>query len=91
MTDNELKAMTELYAEEHGITCKIYPIAKPALEKGVEYSGISRNTGTATWNGEQFEYKRLKFGFVFEDVMNHYWDDDGYDVFIPFFVLPKTK
>jgi hypothetical protein len=31
-----------------------------------------------------FEYKRYKFGFYYDEDINHYEDDDGYDVFVPF-------
>ena len=60
------------------------PIPKKDLIIGEKYSGICRNTSEAVWNGKVFEYKRYKFGFFYDDTINHYEDDDGYDVFVPF-------
>lgn len=60
------------------------PIPKKDLVVGKKYSGICRNTSEAVWNGKEFEYKRYKFGFIYDDTINHYEDDDGYDVFVPF-------
>lgn len=36
------------------------------------------------WNGKVFTYKRYKFGDIFDEDINHFEDDDGYDVFVPF-------
>ena len=66
------------YVREHFI-----PIPKSELITGVIYDGYCRNTNRATWDGEEFHYKRHKFGTTFDDTINHYEDDEGYDVFVP--------
>ena len=58
-------------------------IPKNKLEVGVTYIGTCRNTEEATWNGKCFDYKRYKFGDWFDDTINHFEDDDGYDLFVP--------
>lgn len=61
----------------------IIPINKSELEVGKEYSGECRNANKAIWNGEKFIYTRYKFGIKYQEKINHYEDDDGYDVFVP--------
>ena len=61
----------------------IIPIPKSELVVGKEYSGYYRNVSRATWNGKIFQYMRRKFGGEFLEEINHYEDDDGYDVFVP--------
>lgn len=58
-------------------------IPKCDLVVGETYIGSCRNADEATWNGKQFEYQRYKFGCTFNDKINHFEDDDGYDLFIP--------
>ena len=58
-------------------------IPKDKLIIGETYLGSCRNSSEATWDGTQFNYKRYKFGTWFDDEINHFQDDDGYDVFIP--------
>ena len=58
-------------------------IPKSELVVGKTYIGSCRNTTKAVWNGEEFEYKRYKFGTYFDDAVNHFEDDDGYDLFVP--------
>ena len=58
-------------------------IPKCKLIVGETYIGNCRNSDEAIWNGEQFEYKRYKFGTFYTDKINHFEDDDGYDVFVP--------
>jgi hypothetical protein len=58
-------------------------IPKDKLEVGVTYEGNCRNADKATWNGKQFEYKRYKFGEWQDDKINHFQDDNGYDLFVP--------
>lgn len=58
-------------------------ISKDKLEIGAIYEGNCRNTDKATWNGKQFEYKRYKFGEWQDDKINHFQDDNGYDLFVP--------
>ena len=33
--------------------------------------------------GDVFEYQRYKFGFTFPEKINHFEDDNGYDLFVP--------
>lgn len=58
-------------------------IPKDKLIVGKEYIGNCRNTDVATWNGKQFEYQRYKFGTHYTDKINHFQDDNGYDLFVP--------
>lgn len=58
-------------------------IPKSDLEIGVTYIGACRNSSEATWDGEKFTYTRYKFGTTYEDEINHFQDDDGYDLFVP--------
>ena len=62
----------------------IIPIPKAELVVGKIYSGHCRNASKAMWkeNGK-FEYTRTKFGQTFSEEINHYEDDNGYDVFVP--------
>lgn len=57
------------------------PIDK--LEVGKTYIGFCRNASEATWQGEKFIYKRTKWGFVYDEKINHFQNDDGFDVFVP--------
>ena len=58
-------------------------IPKKDLIIGQVYIGKCRNTDEAIWNGKQFEYERYKFGIKYTETINHFEDDDGYDLFIP--------
>lgn len=58
-------------------------IPKSKLIEGKTYLGSCRNTNKAIWNGSCFEYDRFKFGETYLDQVNHFEDDDGYDLFIP--------
>ena len=58
-------------------------IPKDKLVVGKTYIGNCRNSDEATWNGKEFEYERYKFGFTYKDKVNHFQDDDGYDLFVP--------
>lgn len=53
------------------------------LEIGKTYIGECRNAGEAVWLGDEFEYQRYKFGCRFLEKINHFQNDDGYDVFVP--------
>lgn len=67
-------------------------IPKKDLIVGKTYLGDTRNASEATWNGEEFEYRRYKFGFWYDDSVNHFEDDDGHALFVPLFVKEeKTK
>lgn len=58
-------------------------IPKKDLIVGETYIGNCRNATEATWNGEVFVYKRTKFGITYNEKINHFEDDDGYDLFVP--------
>ena len=60
---------------------KIIPKSELIINK--KYNGNCRNASEAVWNGEKFIYKRHKFGTDYIEKINHYEDDDGYDVFVP--------
>ena len=66
----------------------VIPIPKSKLIVGQTYHGICRNTSKAVWkeNGT-FEYIRCKFEDTFPEEINHYEDDDGYDVFVPIKII----
>ena len=53
------------------------------LEVGKTYIGECRNASEAVWLGDKFEYQRYKFGCRFPEKINHFQNDDGYDVFVP--------
>lgn len=58
-------------------------ISKEKLIKGGTYIGSCRNAEEAVWNGKKFIYIRHKFGATYTEEINHFQDDDGYDVFVP--------
>lgn len=60
-------------------------IPKNSLVVGKTYLGDCRNASEATWLGKNFVYRREKFGHVFDETINHFEDDDGYDLFIPLY------
>jgi hypothetical protein len=64
-------------------------IPKDELEIGATYIGRCRNTEEATWTGKRFEYKRYKFGEYQDATINHFQDDNGYDLFVPLRKIDK--
>ena len=66
-------------------------IPKGDLIVGETYIGDCRNACEATWNGEVFEYKRLKFGGWFDDKIRHFEDYTEYDVFVPIKLKEKDN
>ena len=58
-------------------------IPKDKLIVGKTYIGDCRNAREAVWDGEKFTYMRTKFGSTYPETINHYKDDDGYDLFVP--------
>ena len=58
-------------------------IPKKDLIIGKTYIGECRNASEATWNGHTFVYERYKFGDTFDEEINHFEDDNGYDLFVP--------
>ena len=71
----------------HLIRCGAIP--KDELEVGAAYYGDCRNASEAVWDGEKFTYQRYKFGFTFPEKINHFQDDDGYDLFVPIKKIEK--
>lgn len=63
------------------------PIPKNKLVIGQEYMGNCRNASKAEWTGDHFVYRRYKWGDIFLEDINHYEDDDGYDVFVPIEII----
>lgn len=63
-------------------------IPKKDLIPGGWYLGQCRNTNVAQWwpHGG-FHYIRYKMDGKYVDTINHFEDDDGYDVFVPFKLL----
>lgn len=86
--DSLPKPLDEFYIS-HIIRCGGIP--KSELKDGSEYIGNCRNSTKATWNSSKnlFVYKRFKFGMEYEDSINHFEDDDGYDLFVPIEVINK--
>lgn len=58
-------------------------IPKKDLIVGKTYIGSCRNAGEAIWKGDHFTYKRTKFGWTFDENINHFEDDDKSDLFVP--------
>ena len=58
-------------------------IPKDKLIVGKTYIGDCRNAREADWDGEKFTYMRTKFGSTYPETINHFQDDDGYDLFVP--------
>lgn len=77
------KELYEKYVIPNFIRCGAIP--KDKLVEGKTYIGTCRNAHEAVWNGKEFVYKRYKFGFTYDEEINHFQDDDGsgYDVFVP--------
>ena len=71
----------EEYVVKNYIRCGAIP--KKDLIVGATYIGDCRNASEATWNGKVFVYKRNKLGYIYEEEINHFEDDDGYDLFVP--------
>ena len=71
----------EIFVQDELIKHGAIPLDK--LEVGKTYIGSCRNAREAVWLGDKFEYQRYKFGFTFHEKINHFQNDDGYDVFVP--------
>lgn len=84
MQQKEIDRAIHHFRLEYQIKNDIQPIAKDELIVGQKYLGLCRNSNVAVWNGKCFEYERYKFGSTFIESINHFEDDNGYDVFIPF-------
>lgn len=66
-------------------------IPKSDLIINKKYKGNCRNADEATWTGKKFIYKRCKFGSNYNEEINHYEDDDGYDVFVPIEYIEEDR
>ena len=66
-------------------------IPKKELVIGETYIGDCRNSNEAEWNGKKFVYQRTKFGFTYPEEINHFEDDDGYDLFVPIKIKKSEK
>jgi hypothetical protein len=64
-------------------------ITKNNLKINKFYYGDCRNSSIVKWNGKKFVYLRRKFGDCFEEEINHFEDDDGYDLFQPYFEITE--
>lgn len=62
-------------------------LPKSALAAGAYYLGGCRNSSIAYWDGRIFHYWRRKFGSSFDETINHFEDDDGFDLFVPFKII----
>ena len=71
----------ELFVQEELIKHGAIPLDK--LEVGKTYIGHCRNAHEAVWMGDHFVYQRYKFGFTFPEKINHFQNDNGYDLFLP--------
>ena len=59
-------------------------IPKSELKIGSKYKGYCRNAHEAVWSGNKFEYQRYKFGETFLEKINHFEEDNGCDLFVPY-------
>lgn len=90
--DSLIERRKRIFAKEKNTTIdNIYVIPKRELVVGQEYEGVCRNSGKATWFGTKFGYDRYKFGAWFKDTINHFEDDNGYDLFIPMKVINNEQ
>ena len=92
MNKEELEYNIRICAFDLNVDKKcVRPIPKNELVIDKEYIGNCRNSDKAVWKGDHFEYQRYKFGYWYTDKINHYEDDDGYDVFVPVEVVYEAK
>ena len=59
-------------------------LPKSKLKVGSWYIGNCRNTNMAQWTGREFRFIRDKMSGSYIDTLNHFEDDDHYDLFVPF-------
>ena len=74
--------LTAFYVEK---LIKAGAIPKKYLIDGQKYYGECRNADEAIWDEKRkcFIYKRNKFGYTFDEDINHFEDDNGFDLFVP--------
>lgn len=91
MDSAELDMNKRIFASENNVDVEqVMVIPKSELVKDCEYQGNCRNSDVAVWNGSKFVYSRYKFGSWYDEEINHFEDDDGYDVFVPMKIV-ETK
>jgi len=78
----------EQYQVDKLIECGSIP--KDEVQIGVYYYGKCRNSDVAMWDGQEFQYMRYKFGWR-QDKINHFEDDNGYDLFVPIRIEDDPK
>lgn len=66
---------------------------KSDLIDGEYYYGDCRNAKCARWSqaDQEFTYMRTKFDSVFPETIKHPEDDDGFDLFVPYFRCYPTE
>lgn len=74
--------LTEFHVKQ---LVKAGAIAKKDLKNGTSYLGKCRNAHEAILHADKnvFIYKIHKFGDIFDEDINHFEDDNGYDLFVP--------
>ena len=88
MEQQELDNLVREFAHENNVAVELCrPVPKTELVNGISYKGICRNTDEAIWDVDAFIYTRYKFGTSYVEAINHYEDDDGYDVFVPIEII----
>lgn len=84
MSKEELERKLKIFAiEDHLDYKQLEVIPKSELIVNQWYTGTCRNASQAKWMGDHFIYLRTKFYDTFWEKINHFEDDDGYDLFIP--------
>ncbi len=83
----------EKYSEWCILARDLGAIPKSKLKDGAYYYGRCRNAYVAKWNAGkvgkvhsptgQFTYMRTKFSSTFPEDINHFEDDNGFDLFVP--------
>ena len=63
------------------IRCGAIPLNK--LKINQVYLGRCRNNRYAKWDGKEFIYYRTSFNNRYTDTINHFEEDNGYDLFVP--------
>ena len=92
MEQQELEKNIRVFAAENNVPveqCRAIP--KSELRNGITYRGECRNASEAIWDVDKFVYIRHKFGSSYPEEINHYEDDDGYDVFVPIEIIKENK
>lgn len=90
MTDKELNKNIRVFAAINEVPIeRVKVIPKSELVVEAVYQGECRNSDTAMWDGNKFVYKRHKFGCSYNERINHFEDDDGYDVFVPMKIIEQ--